>query len=83
MTPPARSPFSSDPNDPPFWPVGQMFIEKVERLAVLSPQKTQALHAIVDSVLRETWWQTARTPDGLQQLLALSGDCDRAKGGPR
>lgn len=60
--------------NPPFWPSGpraMTFTEKVQMLATLAPEKVDAFHTIIDSVLREEWWATARTDDGLARLAAL------------
>lgn len=48
--------FSTDPHDPPYWPVGLMAIEKIELLArVSAAARFQAVHVLVDSALREEW----------------------------
>ena len=74
---PARAPqFSADQHDPPFWQSGLMFGDKINRLCALAPDKAQAIHVLVDLALRETWWQTARTSDGLATLLALTRDSE-------
>jgi len=72
---PAPTPrFSTDLHDPPFWQSGLMFGDKIQRLCALAPQKAQAIHVLVDMALREVWWQTARTSDGLTRLLTLTRD---------
>jgi hypothetical protein len=78
--PPAPNPrFSTDLHDPPFWQSGLMFGDKIQRLCTLSPQKAQAIHVLVDLALREVWWQTARTSEGLSQLLTLTRDSDEGR----
>jgi hypothetical protein len=66
-------------HDPPFWQSGLMFGDKIQRLCTLAPQKAQAIHVLVDLALREVWWQTARTSEGLAQLLTLTRDSDEGR----
>jgi hypothetical protein len=81
--PPLGRPFvKTTPNfaDPPLWPHGpraMTFTEKVHMLCALSPDKTQALHMLIDSVLRDEWWATARTDDGLNRLAFLVEEANR------
>jgi putative methyltransferase (TIGR04325 family) len=58
--------FSGDKNDPPYWPQGLMAIENIDLLGTVSSDRFQALHGLVDQVLREEVWRTlshAETPD--------------------
>jgi hypothetical protein len=58
--------------DPPFWSAGLPLTEQIARLAVLAPSQTQALQVLVESILRESYWQAARTQDGLRTLVTLA-----------
>jgi hypothetical protein len=53
--PSPRVTFSTDPHDPPYWPVGLMAIEKIDLLAKAEPAQFQAVHTLVDFALREAW----------------------------
>ena len=53
--PSPRVTFSTDPHDPPYWPVGLMAIEKIDLLSTASPSTFQALHTLVDFALRDVW----------------------------
>jgi hypothetical protein len=68
---------SRDSYDPPWWPVGLTFIEKVEYLSALSPQMIQTIHAMVDTTLREEYWRRGRTPDGVAELQRLTAEAVR------
>lgn len=60
--------------NPPLWPHGprtMTFTEKITMLCALAPDKIDAVHVLIDSVLREEWWATARTDDGLTRLAFL------------
>lgn len=81
LPPPGRLFIRTSANlaDPPLWPTGHAamtFTEKVNKLATLAPAQINALHAVIDSLLREAWWATARTDDGLA-LLAHLVEADR------
>jgi hypothetical protein len=57
--PPSPVRFSTDPHDPPYWPIGLMAIEKIHLLADVSPAQFQAIHVLVDAALREKWRRLA------------------------
>jgi hypothetical protein len=69
---PSLPKFSSDPNDPPFWPAAALtYGDKIQLLADLSRQKSQVIHGLVDTLLRDEWRRAARTSEGVADLLYL------------
>ena len=61
--------------DPPFWPKNNKAMtlgEEMHYLSVLAPEKVKAFHLLIDSILREEWWQAARTEDGLAALMRMT-----------
>jgi len=64
---PERPPFA----DPPFWPADLGLPEQVAALERLAPEKARALQTLVETILREVYWQTARTQDGLRTLVSV------------
>ncbi len=69
---PSPPKFSSDPNDPPFWPAAALtYGDKIQRLADLSREKSQVIHGLVDLALRDEWRRAVRTSEGVATLLHL------------
>jgi hypothetical protein len=40
--------FSTDPHDPPFWPLGLTFKEQLQRLEQLAPDRAQAVRFFLE-----------------------------------
>ncbi len=66
--------FSTDPHDPPYWPVGLTALEKIEALAKVAPAEFQAVHLLVDNALREAWRKLSHAEIlGLLDLAEAAG----------